>query len=352
MGAVCVIVLCITLSLGLWPFYHPRNDVTWTPQAGGLAFGEYGTVFSSGPLMAADRWSDSGGSIEMWIQPDRSNSATILALYRPEKSLLVTLAQSETDLELNAEFKNDSGARVKWHFYQGNAFVSALRKKKAVFITVTCGPAGTKVYLDGTLVETAPNFWIPQDAFRSRLIVGDSPGQPDSFSGLVRGLAIYGAELNGAQIRRHYENWIADGRPDVDQTQYILALYLFNEKTGDTVRNQAGADGDLHIPERYMVIDKVALEPFWTEFNASGGYWRGNLKNIVGFIPLGFCFYAYFAVSGLRGRALLITIMVGALVSLTIEILQAALPTRDSGTTDLITNTIGTWVGVLCYQKT
>jgi glycopeptide antibiotics resistance protein len=99
-----------------------------------------------------------------------------------------------------------------------------------------------------------------------------------------------------------------------------------------------------------MVIDKVSLEPFWKEFDLSEGYWSGNLKNVVGFVPFGFCFYAYFAVARRPRRAALLTLIWGALVSLTIEVLQAALPTRDSGTTDLITNTLGTWVGVLCYK--
>jgi len=79
----------------------------------------------------------------------------------------------------------------------------------------------------------------------------------------------------------------------------------------------------------------------------SWGYWKNLLKNIVGFIPLGFCFYPYVSVVRLYKHPALITVILGFAVSLTIEVLQAYLPTRDSGTTDLITNTLGTWIGAL-----
>lgn len=351
MGAVCLIVVCIMLSLGLWPFHAPRNNVAWMKNSNGVSFGPGGTVLSSGPLETPTVWGDPSGSIEVWLQPSHWDSATILALYRPEQGLLVTLRQSLADFEVTADVDHDSDRRTTGHFYVSDTFASPLQRKRTAFITVTSGPSGTRIYVDGALVKTAPYFWIPRDAFGGRLIVGDSPGQTDSFRGQIRGLALYATELNGEQVLSHYRDWIHKGRPNLDQEQHNLALYLFNEKTGDIVHNQSGGNGDLHIPATYMVVDKIALEPFWNEFNFSRAYWRGNFKNIIGFIPLGVCLCAYFSMAKPRRRAILLTVIWGAVVSLTIEVFQAVLPTRDSGTTDIITNTLGTWIGVLCYLR-
>ena len=110
------------------------------------------------------------------------------------------------------------------------------------------------------------------------------------------------------------------------------------------------ANCDLYIPVKYEVVDKIRLEPFWEEFEFTRSYWSGNLKNIVGFLPLGFFFYFYFSTAYAPRKAALAAVALGAFVSLTIEVLQAFLPTRDSGTTDLITNTLGTCLGVLCCR--
>jgi glycopeptide antibiotics resistance protein len=103
-------------------------------------------------------------------------------------------------------------------------------------------------------------------------------------------------------------------------------------------------------PEQYLIQDEALLKPFWREFALSQGYWESVLKNIVGLVPLGFFFYSWVSRRTSARRAALITTILGAIVSITIEVLQAQLPTRQSGTTDILTNTLGTWLGVVCYR--
>jgi hypothetical protein len=348
--ASCVAVLCVILTLGLWPFHAPKNDVTWLKRSNGLAFGRYGTVQSTGVLKTAS--SGVSGSIEVWVQPDHWTGATLLAFYEPESKRLLALQQSLSDLKLVTRAPLDENQTIQARLYVDDAFSPSLQQKKPTFITVTYSLEGTKVYLDGALAKAAPRFVIPPDALAGRLVVGDSPWQPDSFQGQILGLAVYDAELAGAQVFRHYLTWTKNGHPDIAEDERNIALYLFdeNEKAGTVIHNRVAAGADLYIPETYTVANKIALEPIWKEFRTSRSYWKNNLINVVGFLPVGFVFYAYFRIARPIRRAMLVTVLVGAATSLTIEILQAFLPTRDSGTTDLMTNTLGTYIGALCYR--
>jgi hypothetical protein len=335
---LCFAVLCITLTLGLWPFHAPDNAVTWLKRSNGLAFGRFGTVLSKGPLQTVN----SAGSVEIWAQPRRWTGATLLTLYRPDKHVAFELRQSLEDLEPNYE-----AAGSKSHFYVSDAFGPSLRGGKPVMITLTYGGRGVTVYRDGVFEGAAPGFRLPDGVFAGWLVVGDSVGETHGFRGDIRGLAVYDRELNAAEALSHFQSWTKRGQPNAG----AIALYLFDEKAGNAIRNHAAANAELYIPQKYSVVDEVFLRPLWEEFDFSRSYWEGNLKNIVGFIPTGFCFYAYFIAAWPAKRALIATLVLGFLVSLTIEVLQAYLPTRDSGMTDLITNTLGTYLGVLSYRR-
>jgi hypothetical protein len=345
LAIICIAVLCITLSLGLWPFHAPRNEVAWLEHHNGLRFGKYGTIFSSTALQSKS--SDAaGGSFEIWLQPGLIwDSNTFLTLYSPKNPGQLSLKQSLTDLLLTT-YKDDQHRAKTAKLYVPEVF----RKPRPVFITITSGEQGTVIYLDGVPVKKAAQLRLSAKAFTGHLIVGDSPGQTDSWSGQLLGLAIFHRELTELQAFHNYMTWKQKGRPEIAEDEHNVALYLFDEHTGNVVRDRAGSGVDLYIPEKYTVIDHISLEPLWSEFSMTRSYWSAAVKNIVGFIPFGFCFYAYMTTILSIKRAKFVTVALGAAVSLTIEVLQAYLPTRDSGTTDLITNTLGTWVGVASYS--
>ena len=100
------------------------------------------------------------------------------------------------------------------------------------------------------------------------------------------------------------------------------------------------------IPEKYRIEDQALLMPFWKGFDLPD-----ILENIVGFVPLGFFFFAYLSMRPSARRTALIVTVLGGLVSITMEVLQSHIPTRQSDSTDVITNTLGTWLGVMLYRS-
>jgi VanZ family protein len=190
-----------------------------------------------------------------------------------------------------------------------------------------------------------------------QFIVGNAPATTDSWTGQVKGLAVYDRELAASEVAQHFAEWTADSTPDSTTSKApdlarnagIVAAYLFNEENGNVVHSQVESAPNLLIPERFFVVREQFLERPWDEYHAGWRYWQDVIINIAGFIPLGLFFRLYFSAIWKIKRATWLTIALGFAVSLTIEVLQAFLPTRDSGMTDLITNTSGTALGaILC----
>ena len=339
LGLGCIAVLIVILCLGLWPLHVPANQVEWLGKRDGVRLGKFGSLIGS---RALDASGGGAGTVEIWLHAARVwGGGTFLSFAQADHGIGLRLEQSLTDLAV----ETTAGGRLR-RLYADDVF----RPKRARFVTVTSGASGTVIYVDGAAMKKAPGFRLAPGDFRGRLILGDVPGQSDSWSGTLLGAAIYGEALTPAEVEAHYRTWTAAGRPDIVSAERCSALYLFDERGGTAAHSRAGQGAELQIPVRYTVFDQRFLEPFWEEFSMTRDYWNAAIKNIVGFLPVGFVFYAY--LSGVCGwrRATLATVLLGLLISMTIEVSQAFLPPRDSGTTDLFTNTAGTWLGVLLYR--
>jgi VanZ family protein len=322
--------------------------VSWIADGNGVHFGRHGTILSLDKFKAAAAHEANHFSVEVWFEPDRPDSGTLLAFYVPGRPRQFWLAQSKSYLSLRTVLYDGIYGSARTRLYVEGIFHPGERK----FVTVTSDGGLTSIYVDGALKRTSSQFLLSGKDLEGELIVANLFTAGGSWSGVLRGLAFYLQDLTPGQVHRHFETWTTKGRPEISKDEQAVALYLFNEQKGRVIQNHIPLGVDLYIPERYVVVDQAFLTPFWQEFRPTWGYLNDVLVNIGGFVPFGFFCCAYLSLAGRMKKPWLVTILLGFLVSLTIEVTQAFLPTRGSGTTDLITNTFGTCCGVWFYRIT
>ncbi len=186
--------------------------------------------------------------------------------------------------------------------------------------------------------------------FAGQLVLGDSAIIDNAWHGTVLDLVIYDRELTPKEIASKY----AGGNEtqtvqEAGGEQHVLAHYAFTEGSGQQVHGQAAGAPDLYIPERFKVPHKKMLMWPWEESPDKRNF-RDMSTNVLGFVPFGFVFAAYLTWNRKASHATIATILCGAVISLTIEILQEYIPGRDSGILDIFTNTLGTLLGALLFR--
>src|SRR5260370_17096581 len=82
-GAVCALVLCSVLAVGLWPFQRPWNAVTWLGSGNGLRFGDDATILSSGAFQMEGSLEEASCSLEIWLQSALTTPSNILPPLSP-----------------------------------------------------------------------------------------------------------------------------------------------------------------------------------------------------------------------------------------------------------------------------
>jgi hypothetical protein len=343
LGTTCILVLGCVLVAGLWPFHAPRNGVGWLGD-NGIFLGRHGSLISEGAFEVPRASVGNACSLEIWLAPHRVDSAgTILSFYQSATNIIpFSLRQSLGDLVIQRFSPNQTPRKSK-------SYVEVFRDLKPVFVTITSGPTGLNEYMNGNLVRKSTVPLFSGRNLAGQLVIGNAPTTTDSWSGQLSGLAIYDRELSAADVSLHYQEWIQGRPPTSTETERIRALYRFDEGKGSVAHNQSGLAPDLRIPDHFFVLREPFLERPWDEFHPDWVYCKDVAINIIGLTPLGFFFNAYLSVVKKSERATGVTIIVGFATSFAIEVLQSFLPTRDSGMTDLFTNTFGTAIGAVIF---
>jgi VanZ family protein len=342
---LCFGVLCGILIATLWPFNpFPRNDVSWIQGTGGLHFGENGIIRGFIPTSRGER----PCSLELWLQAASDDDTnTILGFYTPGNPQHFGLRQYVDGLLVVRELGKEGAILSRMELDH------IFRKDKLVWIAISSGDQhGTSLYVDGQLVTASPKFKLRGVDCSGELTIGNSSVTYDTFQGELRGLAIYDQELTQMQIQNHYSTWTTTGLPQYAYGESAIAVYALQERAGSVLRNEVKNGPDIMIPKSFAVFHKPMLLLPWQEFSPTWNYVNDVLRNIAGFVPLGLLLCACLWEKRGPSQAFWLTILFGGSLSLVIEILQAYIPRRSSGVTDIITNTLGAAVGaLLCYWK-
>lgn len=339
---VCLAVLGTILTAGLWPFGAPRNDVTWL--SGGLRFGRHGSAVSRS-FLVADSDANGSSTLEIWLRPDLHRHSGVIVSFDSLRTPAIPFAlrqNKDAVVVQQANLDRDGNYRMAW------LAVPHVMRAEQVLVTVTEIPHRTDVYVNGVRARSFP-IQGTLSPLEGKLLLSGLPNAADSWTGTIQGLAIYKQALSPEQVAADYQSWTMSRHPASTIASFARAIYDFREPSGEIVHDRADSRNDLTIPARYFVLHPVFLRSSWRSYRNNWPYWQDMLVNIIGFIPLGFFFAAYFCLTR-RWKALLLTAFLGFATSFTIEALQYFLPTRDSGTTDLMTNELGTVIGAALYS--
>ena len=344
LAAICSLIFCGMVVAAFWPFNpFPANQVAWLGEENGVRFAGGGIILSSPRFEFPDSGMPAGASLELWLEPSQDKvSTSLLSFSPPENPGQFRLRQAQSYLLLLQQ-----STPTRYHAAMTSLSVPrTFQARKKRFITISSGMTGTNVYLDGIPAEKSSSFRITSKDLTGRLILGCSPEGYDTWRGKLFGLAIFDREIAPAQVTQHYNAWLK-GHAAAIRDDHPMSLYTFEERTGNVVRNQTSSGRDLAIPGSFGIPYKPFLKAPWKEFYPNRGYFRDVLNNILGFVPFGLFFCMYLSSGQTSRKTIIATILLGSAFSITIEVLQWFIPVRDSGTTDILTNTLGTALGAI-----
>jgi VanZ family protein len=340
-------LLCLVLSLGLlftglWPFrFRPANNVHWIGGSPGLRFDKYGIVSGKEPLFAPGGPVDLAlpFTIRMEVRPHEEPSGflpRILSAYDGDGRELFFLGQwrSELILRILKEVRY-------FHIWSRETGADGLQKDVVRSIVVRSDNNVLTLFVDGIPAKTMSGVdfsLLSDERVPAWMILGNSPTGENPWNGDFLSLSFYPKALSPRDIE-------SSGTPPV-------LRYGFSEGSGAVCRGGPDSRYDLALPSIFQAPRKGILVPPWREQKFHQSFWKDVFVNILGFIPFGFAVYAWTRKNGERKGAVAMgtTLLLGAGISLFIELLQVYLPTRDSSLTDVMNNVLGTYIGARLFQ--
>jgi hypothetical protein len=352
-GWLSLVIVAGYFVVGLWPFdFRPSNRVTWLGKSVGLHFEPYGIAHDPASLPASAGLNGAAGqsanfTVELWLEAQHepaNNVYNILTIHNPRLPLDFMLGQWKHGFLLRATTRHPQPVDT----IREAGMDDMLPEQRARFITVRGDGTGIDFYFDGLAAGHFPPFVLNARALDGQLILGNDASGKHSWTGRLFGLALYNRALNPKEIARHHALWTQGRARQLMNAPGLAALYLFAEGHGQQANDSSSNRHRVIIPAIFKPVHRDLLLPPWKDVSYNRPDYSDIAINVLGFMPFGFCFFLHR--HALRPRRLvtnaLLVALAGVAISLTIEVIQAWLPSRTSSMNDLLTDTAGTLLGV------
>jgi VanZ family protein len=345
---ICLATLITILVAGLWPFdFSPENKVFWLKDEPGVRITGPGHLYS--PVGLEHFFTGKSISLEIRLRPATDQTrryCNILSFWSGARQEVFLIGQHRDELYLRIPGRRPGMTRD----YLEVGRERLLEKGRAVFITLTSNHWGTVLYEDGRRTASYPNFQLLKEsgAESGRLILGNSADGRHWWEGDILGLAIYDRVKSDQEVQQNYLSWVRRDYQGLKTSNGLAAFYPFTEGRGEYARNQAGDAFPLYKPPVFQPLRKVVLAWPSKQYLKRFAFYQDAAVNLFGFIPFGF----FVALRLLRftrlpaTESIVLTVVLGGLVSLGIELAQVYLPGRNSEAGDVVFNVIGTLIGV------
>jgi len=344
-------------AFGLFPFnFWPGNHLRWARDGPGIEFHRTAilstdrTLFPVAAGPRSDRAAPAALTLELWLRPGaepENGIPSILSFFDGRIPENLTVGQWRSSILLRAPSPDPARARTP----RETGLRDALRAGQTRFVTIACDPAGTTFYLDGVQARHDPGFRLDPGRLAGRLLLGNSARESRTWQGTILGLAVHDRALDAAEVAERHAAWTTGAGAPSD-TPGLLALYRLDEGAGRVIRDRSPGEHDLAFTGRFRVPRKPVLGPPGSGFPPRPHPWRDIVVNALGFIPFGFVFAAQLSrrCPWRPLRTVVLTVLMGLGISLAIELAQVFLPSRDSSATDLLNNSLGTFLGALGWM--
>ncbi|MEW6188191.1 MAG: VanZ family protein [Thermodesulfobacteriota bacterium] len=340
-------IIFVTLFFGLWPLrFNPPNRVERLKNEPGIRITGRGHLYT--PPGIERFFSDQNITLEILMKPlnhKTNRYCQILSVYDGARQDVFVIGQYKD--ELYFRIRNPNPRQSKKYRERGkDHFLIGERK---VLVALTSNRVMTSLYANGRRSESFPNFSLLKGSGTGseRLILANSADGGHWWKGDILGLALYNRILSDQEIRMHQIFWSQQKHQELKSASGLVGLYFFNENQGEWVLNQAGKPYPLFKPAVFQPLRRDILGWPTRNYMRTHSFYQDAVINLIGFIPLGF--FAALRLLRFNHRpvpiSLTLTLILGFLISLNIELIQGWLPTRDSSVSDLIFNILGTAAG-------